>query len=36
LNSPAHQLDLGSYFSSHPPFDVRINRINRLLRTFQQ
>jgi len=36
LNSPAHPLDLGSYFSSHPPFDVRINRINYLLCKFQQ
>lgn len=32
LNSPAGQFDLGSYFSSHPPFNVRIHNINRLLR----
>ena len=31
LNSPADQLDLGSYFSSHPAFNVRIHNINRLL-----
>ena len=36
LSSPAHQFDLGGYFSSHPPFDVRINRIGHLLRKFQQ
>lgn len=36
LNSPAHPFDLGGYFSSHPPFDVRINSINYLLRKFQQ
>jgi predicted Zn-dependent protease len=32
LNSPVSQFNLGSYFSSHPPFDVRIHNINRLLR----
>ena len=32
LNSPAGQFDLGSYFSSHPPFNLRIHNINRLLR----
>jgi predicted Zn-dependent protease len=32
LNSALSQFDLGSYFSSHPPFDVRIHNINRLLR----
>jgi predicted Zn-dependent protease len=31
LSKPAGQFDLGSYFSSHPPFDVRIRNINRLL-----
>lgn len=36
LNSPTRQLDFGSYFSSHPPFDVRINRINHLLSKFQR
>ncbi|MHC4174181.1 MAG: M48 family metallopeptidase [Planctomycetota bacterium] len=32
LNSTVSQFNLGSYFSSHPPFDVRIQNINRLLR----
>jgi predicted Zn-dependent protease len=32
LNSTVSQFNLGSYFSSHPPFDVRIHNINRLLR----
>lgn len=36
LSSPTHQIDLGSYFSSHPSFDIRISRINHLLRKFQQ
>jgi len=36
LSSPAHPFDLGGYFSSHPPFAVRINRISHLLRKFQQ
>ena len=31
LSKPAGQFDLGSYFSSHPPFNVRIRNINRLL-----
>lgn len=31
LSKPAGQFDLGDYFSSHPPFDVRIRNINRLL-----
>ena len=35
LNSPANQFDLGSYFSSHPAFDVRIHNINSLLRKLQ-
>ena len=32
LSPPIGQFDLGSYFSSHPPFKVRIHNINRLLR----
>jgi beta-barrel assembly-enhancing protease len=36
LNSSPHQLDLGSYFSSHPPFDVRISNISHLLHKLQQ
>lgn len=36
LDAPANQLSLGSYFSSHPPFTVRINNISRLLRKLQQ
>jgi len=31
LSKPAGQSDLGDYFSSHPPFDVRVRNINRLL-----
>lgn len=31
LDRPANQSGLGSYFSSHPPFDLRIERVNRLL-----
>ena len=31
LNSAGETIDLGSYFSSHPSFDVRIQNINRLL-----
>jgi predicted Zn-dependent protease len=31
LSKPAGQFDLGGYFSSHPPFNVRIQNINRLL-----
>jgi predicted Zn-dependent protease len=36
LNSPPNQFDLGSYFSSHPSFKVRIDNINRQLRKHQQ
>jgi predicted Zn-dependent protease len=36
LNSPPHQFDLGSYFSSHPPFNVRIENIKHQLRKYQQ
>jgi predicted Zn-dependent protease len=36
LNSPPGQFDLGSYFSSHPPFNVRIDNIKRQLRKHQQ
>ena len=32
LSSSAGQSDLGSYFSSHPPFEERIRSINYLLR----
>ncbi len=31
LSKPAGQFDLGSYFSSHPPFDERIRNINHWL-----
>ncbi|UCF15537.1 MAG: M48 family metallopeptidase [Phycisphaerales bacterium] len=34
LNSPPSQFDLGSYFSSHPAFNVRIHNINRLLQKY--
>ena len=36
LKSPPNELDLGSYFSSHPPFKVRIENIKRQLRKSQQ
>ncbi|HUT45966.1 MAG TPA: M48 family metallopeptidase [Sedimentisphaerales bacterium] len=36
LNSPPSQFDLGSYFSSHPPFKVRIENIKHQLRKYQQ
>jgi predicted Zn-dependent protease len=36
LKAPPHQLDLGSYFSSHPPFEARIDKISRLLRKLRQ
>jgi predicted Zn-dependent protease len=36
LNSPPGQFDLGSYFSSHPPFNVRIQNIKHQLRKHQQ
>ncbi len=32
LKSAPEKFDLGSYFSSHPPFDVRIENINLQLR----
>jgi predicted Zn-dependent protease len=32
LNSSSSGFDLGSYFSSHPPFEDRIDNINHLLR----
>jgi len=32
LSPPIGQFDLGSYFSSHPPFKVRIQNINNFLR----
>jgi len=36
LKSPRSQLDLGSYFSSHPPFNVRIENIKHQLRKYRQ
>ena len=36
LKSPPNEFDLGSYFSSHPPFKVRIENIKRQLRKSQQ
>ena len=36
LNSHPGQFDLGSYFSSHPPFDIRIQNIKNQLRKLQQ
>jgi len=36
LKTSAFQVDLGSYFSSHPPFDVRTHDINHLLHKLQQ
>jgi len=36
LNSPPGQFDLGNYFSSHPPFDVRIENIKHQLHKYQQ
>ena len=36
LKSPPDQFDLGSYFSSHPPFNVRIENIKHQLRKYQQ
>jgi len=35
VSRPAGQFDLGSYFSSHPPFKARIHNINQVLRRFQ-
>ncbi|MHC4726975.1 MAG: M48 family metallopeptidase [Planctomycetota bacterium] len=35
LSKPVGQFDLGSYFSSHPPFDERIRNINHLLRKWK-
>jgi predicted Zn-dependent protease len=35
LSKPVGQFDLGSYFSSHPPFDVRIRNINHWLRRWK-
>ena len=32
LNQDKEKFDLGSYFSSHPPFDVRIRNMNHWLR----
>jgi predicted Zn-dependent protease len=36
LDTPAGQFDVGSYFSSHPAFKVRISNINHLLRKYQR
>lgn len=36
LDSPKGRVDLGSYFSSHPSFEVRIHSINRLLSKYRQ
>jgi len=36
LRTSAQQVDLGSYFSSHPPFDVRTRNINHLLHKLRQ
>ncbi len=36
LKSAPEEFDLGSYFSSHPPFDVRIENINLQLRNCQR
>jgi predicted Zn-dependent protease len=36
LKSHSGQFDLGSYFSSHPPFEVRIDNIKRQLRRHPQ
>jgi len=36
LKTSAYQVDLGSYFSSHPPFDVRTGNINHLLHKLRQ
>jgi len=36
LKSPPSELDLGSYFSSHPPFKIRIENIKRQLRKSQR
>jgi len=35
LNSPQGRVDLGSYFSSHPSFEVRIRSINHLLNKYR-
>lgn len=36
LGSSGDPFDLGSYFSSHPSFEVRIHSVNRLLRKHRQ
>jgi predicted Zn-dependent protease len=36
LKSATNEFDLGSYFSSHPPFKVRIENIKRQLRKYRQ
>lgn len=36
LDSPQDRVDLGSYFSSHPSFEMRISSINRLLNKYRR
>ena len=36
LKASTNEFDLGSYFSSHPPFKVRIENIKRQLRKYRQ
>ncbi|MFC1795250.1 M48 family metallopeptidase [Planctomycetota bacterium] len=36
LKSPPNQFDLGGYFSSHPPFEIRIENIKHQLHKYQQ
>jgi len=36
LKSPPNEFDLGSYFSSHPPFKVRIENVKHQLRKYQR
>lgn len=36
LKSSSGQIDLGSYFSSHPSFEVRIRNLNHLLRKYRR
>jgi len=36
LKAPPNEFDLGSYFSSHPPFKVRIENIKHQLRKYRQ
>ena len=36
ISRPVGQFDLGSYFSSHPPFEARIHNVSHMLRRYQQ